>query len=157
LRDLPRPATNAADGHGSGATLDIYESNALEHPIRMKIAITAETDQGLASPVAQHFGHTPYFVLVDLQNGAVSATHTLANPYAESHEPGQIPEFISAQGAEVMISGGMGGRAIGFFREAGVQTATGASGTVEDALHAYLKGQLQGAAPCAESVAHGHG
>ena len=123
----------------------------------MKIAITADTDQGLASPVAQHFGHAPYFVLVELQDGAARATDVLANPFAESHEPGQIPAFIQAQGAEVMISGGMGGRAIGFFREAGVQTATGASGSVGDALQAYLKGSLQGAAPCAESVAHGHG
>jgi predicted Fe-Mo cluster-binding NifX family protein len=123
----------------------------------MKIAITAETDQGLASPVAQHFGHSPYFVLVEVQDGVVSAADSLANPFAESHEPGQIPEFIAAQGAVVMISGGMGGRAIGFFREAGVQTATGAAGTVEDALQAYLKGTMAGAAPCAESVAHGHG
>jgi len=123
----------------------------------MKIAITADTDQGLASPVAQHFGHAPYFVLVELQDGAARATDVLANPFAESHEPGQIPAFIQAQGAEVMISGGMGGRAIGFFRDAGVRTATGASGSVGDALQAYLNGSLQGAAPCAESVAHGHG
>jgi predicted Fe-Mo cluster-binding NifX family protein len=123
----------------------------------MKIAVTAETAQGLASPVAQHFGHAPYFVLVDWEDGAVRGTEVLANPLAESHEPGQIPAFIQAQGAQVMISGGMGGRAIGFFREAGVQTATGAAGTVEQALQAYFSGGLTGAAPCAESVAHGHG
>ncbi len=123
----------------------------------MKIAITAETDQGLASPVAQHFGHTPYFVLVDLAEGSVQATQVIANPFAEAHEPGQIPGFIHEQGAEVMISGGMGGRAIQFFRDAGVQTATGAAGSVGDALQAYQDGKLQGAAPCAESVSHGHG
>ncbi len=123
----------------------------------MKIAITAETDQGLPSPVAQHFGHAPYFVLVDWEEGEVRNALVLANPFAESHEPGQIPNFIHAQGAQVMISGGMGGRAIGFFREAGVQTATGAAGTVEQALQAYLSGGLTGAAPCAESVSHGHG
>jgi predicted Fe-Mo cluster-binding NifX family protein len=123
----------------------------------MKIAITAETDQGLASPVAQHFGHTPYFVLVELKDSSVQATEVIANPFAEAHEPGQIPAFVHEQGAEVMISGGMGGRAIQFFRDAGVQTATGANGSVGDALQAYLNGQLQGAAPCAESVSHGHG
>lgn len=123
----------------------------------MKIAITAETDQGLASPVAQHFGHAPYFVLVRMEGGSVLATDVVANPFAESHEPGQIPAFIHEQGAEVMVSGGMGGRAIAFFREAGVQTATGATGTVGQAVQAYLDGVLNGAAPCAESVAHGHG
>jgi predicted Fe-Mo cluster-binding NifX family protein len=123
----------------------------------MKIAVTAETDQGLASPVAQHFGHAPYFVLVEFDNGTVSATEVVANPFAQGHEPGQIPAFIHAQGAAVMISGGMGGRAIGFFQEVGIQAATGASGSVEQALQAYQAGTLTGAAPCAESVAHGHG
>lgn len=123
----------------------------------MKIAITAETAAGLDSPVAQHFGHAPHFVLVQLENDGVKATEVVANPFAESHEPGQIPTFIQQQGAEVMISGGMGGRAIAFFQEAGVQTATGATGTVRDALQAYLSGTLLGAAPCAESVEHGHG
>jgi predicted Fe-Mo cluster-binding NifX family protein len=123
----------------------------------MKIAITADNDQGLASPVAQHFGHAPYFVLAQFDDDVISATEVIANPFAEGHEPGQIPAFIHAQGAAVIISGGMGGRAIAFFQQAGVQTATGASGTVEQAIQAYRSGSLTGAAPCAESVAHGHG
>jgi predicted Fe-Mo cluster-binding NifX family protein len=123
----------------------------------MKIAVTAETNQGLDSPVAQHFGHAPYFVLAELEQGAVRAVEVVANPFAEAHEPGQIPAFIHQQGAQVMISGGMGGRAIAFFHEAGVETAAGAGGTVGEALQAYLAGRLTGAAPCADSVTHGHG
>jgi predicted Fe-Mo cluster-binding NifX family protein len=123
----------------------------------MKIAITAETDQGLDSQVAQHFGHAPYFVLAEVENGTVTATHNLANPFAEAHEPGQIPAFIKEQNADVMLSGGMGGRAIEFFRQAGIKTATGASGTVRQSLEKYLGGTLTAAAPCAESAAHGHG
>lgn len=123
----------------------------------MKIAVTAETDQGLDSPVAQHFGRAPYFVLAELEDGAVRAVEVLANPFATAHEPGQIPDFIRRQGARAMIGGGMGGRAIAFFNDAGVATATGASGTVGEALRAYASGTLPGAAPCAESVAHGHG
>ena len=56
-----------------------------------------------------------------------------------------------------MLSGGMGGRAIQFFEELGIETATGASGTVREALEHFLGGKLKSAAPCAESVAHGHG
>ena len=123
----------------------------------MKIAITAETDQGLESQVAQHFGHAPFFVLVDLDKGAVRAAQTIANPFAENHQPGEIPDFIKKQDAEVMLSGGMGGRAIEFFAQAGIKTATGASGTVRQALESYLGGVLTAAAPCDESVAHGHG
>lgn len=123
----------------------------------MRIAITAETNDGLDSQVAQHFGHAPYFVLVDIDNGAAGKTQVIANPFAENHQPGQIPEFIGQQQADVMLSGGMGGRAIEFFAQAGIKTATGASGTVRQSLERYLGGSLTAAAPCDESVAHGHG
>ena len=56
----------------------------------------------------------------------------------------------------VMLSGGMGGRAIQFFDQFGIQAATGATGTVRSALESYLGGELVGAAPCKESVEHGH-
>jgi predicted Fe-Mo cluster-binding NifX family protein len=123
----------------------------------MKIAITAENNQGLESMVAQHFGHAPYFMLVEVENGEVKAAQGIANPFAEQHQPGQIPGFIKEQNADVMLSGGMGGRAIQFFSEYGIKTATGASGTVRQALENFLGGRLTEAAPCDESVAHGHG
>jgi predicted Fe-Mo cluster-binding NifX family protein len=123
----------------------------------MKIAISAESGQGLDSQVAQHFGHAPFFIVANIENGAVTATLDIANPFAEAHQPGQIPDFIKQQGVDVMLSGAMGGRAIEFFREAGIRTATGASGTVRASLDSYLAGTLAAAAPCAESVEHGHG
>lgn len=122
----------------------------------MRIAITAETSHGLDSQVAQHFGHAPYFILVDIEEGVVTATQDIANPFAEAHEPGQIPAFIKEQGADVMLSGGMGGRAIEFFQQAGINTATGATGTVRASLESYLGGTLTAVEPCADSVAHGH-
>jgi predicted Fe-Mo cluster-binding NifX family protein len=51
----------------------------------------------------------------------------------------------------------MGGRAIQFFTQFGIDTATGARGTVKEAVTEYLAGNLSGTAPCAESVEHGHG
>jgi predicted Fe-Mo cluster-binding NifX family protein len=123
----------------------------------MKIAITAENNNGIESMVAQHFGHAPYFILVDVENSQVTATQGVANPFVNGHAPGQIPGFIQEQNANVMLSGGMGGRAIQFFEQAGIKAATGANGTVRQALENYLGGKLNEAAPCDESVAHGHG
>ncbi len=123
----------------------------------MKIAVTAETDEGLDSRVAQHFGRAPYFILAEIENGAIVSTEAIANPFAGAHEPGQVPELISQQGASVILSGGMGGRAIELFSQLGIETATGASGMVRGAIERYLGGTLTSAAPCAESVAHGHG
>jgi predicted Fe-Mo cluster-binding NifX family protein len=123
----------------------------------MKIAVTAENNNGLESTVAQHFGHAPFFLLVDVENGEITATQSVVNPFSDHHQPGQIPGFIKEQNADVILSGGMGGRAIQFFEQHGIKTATGANGTVRQSLENYLGGNLTGAAPCDESVAHGHG
>lgn len=123
----------------------------------MKIAVTAENNHGLDSMVAQHFGHAPYFMLVEVENGEVTAVQGVANPFANAHQPGQIPAFIHEQKADVILSGGMGGRAIEFFEQYGIKAATGASGTVRQALENYFGGKLKEAAPCDDSVAHGHG
>ena len=123
----------------------------------MKIAVTAENNNGLESVVAQHFGHAPFFILVDVENGEVTTTQGVANPFVTGHAPGQVPGFIKEQSANVMLSGGMGGRAIQFFEQVGIQAATGASGTVRQSLENYLGGKLTEVAPCDESVAHGHG
>lgn len=122
----------------------------------MRIAVTAESNNGLDSVVAQHFGHAQYFILVDMENGEVTSVKALANPFAEAHEPGQIPGFIQQQKANVILSGGMGGRAIQYFEQAGIRAATGARGTARQALESFLGGELKKAAACDESVAHGH-
>lgn len=123
----------------------------------MKIAITAENNKNLESQVAQHFGKAPFFVLVEVEEKEVKAVSTIENPFAAAHAPGQIPTFVKEQGATVILSGGMGGRAIQFFQEAGIKAVTGAAGTVRDALENFLGGKFTEAAPCAESVEHGHG
>jgi predicted Fe-Mo cluster-binding NifX family protein len=121
-----------------------------------RIAISAETDQGLEAPISPHFGRCPYFILVEVEEQEVRAVEAVANPYYTRHQPGQVPGFIHSLGAQVMLSGGMGGRAVAFFRQYGIEAATGAAGTVRASLSSYLGGDLQGAAPCKESVEHGH-
>ena len=123
----------------------------------MRIAISLETNDGLDSMVAQHFGRCPYFGLVDVDGNEIQTIEVIDNPYLSGHQVGEVPQFIHGQQANVMISGGMGGRAIQFFDQFGIQVATGASGTVRATLETYLGGELGKAAPCAESIAHGHG
>ncbi|MEN8173136.1 MAG: NifB/NifX family molybdenum-iron cluster-binding protein [Chloroflexota bacterium] len=123
----------------------------------MRIAISTETNAGMDSIVAHHFGRCPFFALVNVEENEVKSIEVIDNPFFSGHQPGQVPGFIKEQGAEVMLSGGMGGRAIQFFQQFDIQTATGAHGTVHEAIASYLAGDLTGAAPCKESVEHGHG
>jgi len=123
----------------------------------MRIAVSADNKQGLDSVVSPHFGRCPYFVLVDLEGSQVQGVREVDNPFYGDHQPGQVPGFIASLRANVMLTGGMGGRAIMFFQQYGIEGVTGAYGTVRQSVEGYLGGQLRGAAPCKESVEHGHG
>ena len=123
----------------------------------MRIAVSADNKNGLESVVSPHFGRCPHFVLVDLDDHDVRDVLAVDNPYYARHEPGQVPAFINSLGANVMLTGGMGGRAILFFQQFGIEGVTGAHGTVRQSVERYLGGQLKGAAPCKESEEHWHG
>ncbi|MCD6553619.1 MAG: NifB/NifX family molybdenum-iron cluster-binding protein [Anaerolineae bacterium] len=123
----------------------------------MRIAVSADDKNGLDSVVSPHFGRCPYYILVDVEGREVKDVRAVDNPYYGNHAPGQVPGFINDQGVNVMLTGGMGGRAIAFFEQYGIEAVTGAAGTVRRALEQYLGGELRGAAPCRESIEHGHG
>jgi len=115
----------------------------------MLIAVASESDKGLEALVSAHFGRCPYYTLVEVQDGQVKQVRWVENPFYNQHgAPGEAPNFINQQGADVIIAGGMGPRAIQFFQELGIKTVTGATGTVAEAVEDYLSGKLTGAAPC---------
>ena len=122
----------------------------------MRIAISANGNNGLDSPISHHFGRCPYFILVDLEGEQVQQVQVIDNPFFQHHQPGMVPGFINEQDVDIMLAGGMGWRAIEFFEGFGIQVGTGAHGTVNDTLSSYLKGELQGAAPCKDQD-HDHG
>jgi predicted Fe-Mo cluster-binding NifX family protein len=123
----------------------------------LRISISAETNDGLNSIVAHHFGRSPFFVFIDLENRKAKKVEVVNNPCFDRHQPGQVTGFINENKVDVMLSGGMGGRAIQFFQQLGIQTATDACGTAQLVLKSYLDGSLIGTAPCKESIALGHG
>ncbi len=122
----------------------------------MRIAVSADDKNGLNSVVSPHFGRCPHYILVDVEGHDLMAVQEVDSPFYGHHEPGQVPGFIHSLGAHVMLAGGMGGRAIMFFQEYGIEGVTGAYGTVRQSIERYLGGELKGAAPCRESQEHGH-
>ena len=122
----------------------------------MRIAFSAESKNGLESPISHHFGRCPAYIVLDLEGDKVKSVESIDNPFFQDHLPGMVPRFIHEQGIHMMISGGMGRRAIEFFEEFGIGVATGAQGDVQFALKAYLEGTLNEAAPCRQSLEHDH-
>ena len=123
----------------------------------MRIVVSSDSDRGLDSSVSHHFGRCPYFTVVDVLDGEFSRVEAVENPFFGAHSPGEVPAFVKKLEADVMIAGGMGGRALGLFSQYNIHCATGASGSVRSTLGEYLSGSLDDAAPCRESVEHGHG
>jgi predicted Fe-Mo cluster-binding NifX family protein len=121
----------------------------------MRIAVSADNKNGLDSVVSPHFGRCPHYILVDVEGHDVAGIEEVDSPFYGHHQPGQVPAFIHSLGTDVMLAGGMGGRAIMFFQQYGIEGVTGAYGTVRQSVERYLGGQLKGAAPCRESQEHG--
>ncbi len=117
------------------------------------IAVAAEDDRGLDGEVSGHFGRCPFYVLVEANGDTVSGSSVVANPYLDLHRPGMMPRFIRDMGADVIIAGGMGPRAIDMFHGFGIDVATGATGAVQEVLGAYLRGEHRGVVPCAHDHA----
>lgn len=100
----------------------------------MKIAVAADGGR-----VSAHFGHCDQFVVAEIADGKVASTNPVANP---GHTPGSLPPFVASLGAEKIIAGGMGSKAIELFNANGVDCVLGVSGTVEEALSSFASGQL---------------
>ena len=101
----------------------------------------------IAIPVAEgrlcmHFGHCEQFALIDgdPQTGKVTGKRMLTPP---PHEPGVLPRWLHAEGADVIIAGGMGQRAQALFAEHGIKVVVGAAaGDPEHLALEYLAGTL---------------
>jgi predicted Fe-Mo cluster-binding NifX family protein len=118
---------------------------------KMKICVTAVAGR-LDAQVDPRFGRSQYFVIVD-----PATMEFEAMPNAALNAPGgagiQAAQAMVNEGVKVVISGNMGPNAFQVLSAAGVKIATGAYGTVKDAIALYQAGKLTEAGS-ATVVAH---
>jgi len=110
--------------------------------MQMRIAIPAEDNRGLESNVSRHFGRARYFVFVDVEDNKIKNTEVVEVPF-EEHGPGDLPNFIKEHGGEVVLSYGMGRRAIDYFNSLGIEVVTGAYGKIKDVVEAFINQVLE--------------
>jgi len=92
--------------------------------------------------VCPHFGHCEHFALIDVDPAAkqITGKNMVASP---GHEPGFLPGWLAQQGANIILAGGMGQRAVDLFKQAGVQVIVGArENDPEKAVLAHLNDTL---------------
>jgi len=108
----------------------------------MRIAVSS-TGGGMEGEVSEHFGRCPEFVIVESEGAKIIKVERADNPYFQNHVQGAVPKFISSLGVNLMITGGMGPRAIEMFNSLGIDVIFGVSGRIGDVVERYLKGGLK--------------
>jgi len=122
----------------------ITKINLNEQEAKMiRIAFSSNGNNGLDSEISQHFGRCPYFIFINIENKEVIEVEAVKNPYEQSHGIGLVPEFISKNKADFIVSGGMGPRAVGFFESLDIKPVVGISGLIKDTVNDIIKGKYE--------------
>ena len=100
----------------------------------MRIAVTYENGE-----VFQHFGHTETFKVYEVENGKVLSAEIVGSN-GSGH--GALAGLLAGHSIDVLICGGIGGGAQAALAERGIELCAGASGNADEAVEAYLRGEL---------------
>ena len=100
----------------------------------MKIAVTYDNGN-----VFQHFGRTEQFKVYEVEDNKVVSSEVIGSG-GTGH--GALAGLLAGQDVDVLICGGIGGGAQAALAEAGVELCAGAEGNTDEAVEAYLRGEL---------------
>ena len=100
----------------------------------MRIAVTYENGQ-----VFQHFGHTEEFKIYEVEDGKVTGTEIIGSN-GSGHSA--LAALLDERKIDVLICGGIGGGAQAALAERGNELCAGAKGDADQAMEAYLRGEL---------------
>ena len=100
----------------------------------MKIAVTYDNGN-----IFQHFGRTEFFKVYEIEDNKVISSDVIGS---NGNGNGALEGLLSGQSHNVLICGGIGGGAQAALAEAGVELCAGAEGDADQAVEAYLKGEL---------------
>ena len=115
----------------------------------MKIAVTYDNGN-----IFQHFGRTESFKVYEVENNQVISSEVIGSN-GVGH--GALAGLLAEQKVDVLICGGIGGGAQAALAEAGVELCSGAEGDTDQAVEAYLKGELVSTgANCDQHHGEGH-
>lgn len=99
-----------------------------------RLAVTYENGE-----VFQHFGHTEEFKVYEVEDGKIINSEIIGSN-GSGH--GALAGFLEKKKIDVLICGGIGGGAQAALAERGIELCTGASGNADEAVKAYLSGEL---------------
>ena len=114
----------------------------------MKIAVTYENGK-----VFQHFGKTESFKIYEVEDNQMVSSEVISSN-GSGH--GALAGLLAEQGIDVLICGGIGGGAQAALADAGIELCAGAQGDTDQAVEAYLKGELVSSGVNCDHHGEGH-
>ncbi|MBN1540210.1 MAG: NifB/NifX family molybdenum-iron cluster-binding protein [Candidatus Thermoplasmatota archaeon] len=107
----------------------------------MKIAVTSKGKE-LTSETDPRFGRCRFFLIVDPETGEFQAVENDSSMAMGGAGP-QASQTISRLGVEVLITGNVGPNAFQALKASGIKVFIGATGTVEEMIEKYGRGELE--------------
>jgi predicted Fe-Mo cluster-binding NifX family protein len=119
-----------------------------------RLVIPTEDQNGLNARLAEHFGRTPYYTVVDFdENGEVSNVKTVPNVSEHAGGTGYAHDQIVELKPNAIVVYGMGPRGLSTFQSAGVEVLKANANTVSEVVTAYKEDRLQ---ELTEGCEHAH-
>ena len=100
----------------------------------MRVAVTYDSGN-----IFQHFGHTEQFKIYDTQDGKIIKEEVI---FTMGSGHGALAGFLSLNRVDALICGGIGGGAQTALAQAGIKLYGGVSGSADEAVKAFLAGNL---------------
>ena len=114
----------------------------------MRIAATYDNGE-----IFQHFGHTEEFKVYEVEDGRVVSSEVIGSN-GSGH--GALAGLLAGKGIDVLICGGIGGGAQAALEQQGIELCAGASGSADEAVEAYLRGELVNSGANCDHHGEGH-
>ncbi len=114
----------------------------------MRIAVTYDNGQ-----VFQHFGRTEFFKVYEIEDNKVVSSEVIGSN-GTGH--GALAGLLAGKSIDVLICGGIGGGAQQALANAGIELCAGAQGDTDQAVEAYLRGELISAGATCDHHGEGH-
>lgn len=108
----------------------------------MRLAIPSESDKKLDAVRSGHFGHAPYFTIVEIDDGEVKSVDVIKNVDHDTEGCGGVIDFVISQDVDAIMTVGMGRPPLTRFSQAGISVySERESPIVTDALDRFMKGE----------------
>ena len=110
----------------------------------MRIVIPVADDSGLEAQISEHFGRTPLFAIIDLnEKGQITEQKTVPNAGEHFGGGGRRADFILKFKPNVIIAYGMGPRGLSIYQSERVAVLKANSHKVKDVIMAYNEDKLE--------------